>query len=381
MKLRAVFVCLFSLLIVSIAYGDGAYQRARDRKTIIWNNSPEPGDTAVWTGERDQDDYATGEGSVTWYSRKRSNVTGSNIPQDRFEIVGRYSGNMVRGKLEGVVTTWNTSGKTLKASFADGRRVSDWGDKAPASQKKTKTSAEAESAPESTNQLLTATKTSNDEKIPKQNKGKGSGEMIGAPEQVQPLSVPPSGRQPPALVDQRASPDSPAEGPPEETSPPNRKMPASTVSKTAPTQTKTQSVKTAAKSASGASVPAGSPAANASPVDNSLRSLIAPPTSLRERATTEGTPPPAFTPATEKIPSPPPGPQLTAAEATALADIEARTWGYDLGEYQLPTSEYNAAGARWYVVYETKNAEGKTNSGKHFSVTIDDKTKKAEITR
>ena len=59
-----------------------------------------------------------------------------------------------------------------------------------------------------------------------------------------------------------------------------------------------------------------------------------------------------------------------------IADIQARTKGYDLGEYQLPKAEYNAASDIWSVAYVARDAD--KAAGK-LSVTIQDKTGKAEI--
>jgi len=60
-----------------------------------------------------------------------------------------------------------------------------------------------------------------------------------------------------------------------------------------------------------------------------------------------------------------------------IADIEARTRGFDLGEYQLPKAEYNASDDTWSVSYigrDDKNA-------KRLSVTIQDKSGKADVKR
>ena len=59
-----------------------------------------------------------------------------------------------------------------------------------------------------------------------------------------------------------------------------------------------------------------------------------------------------------------------------IADIEARTKGYDLGEYQLPKAEYNAGSETWSVAYVARDAD---NAGKKLGVTIQDKTGKAEV--
>ena len=59
-----------------------------------------------------------------------------------------------------------------------------------------------------------------------------------------------------------------------------------------------------------------------------------------------------------------------------IADIEARTKGYDLGDYQLPKAEYNAATDTWSVGYVARDGD---KDGKKLSVTIQDKTGKAEV--
>jgi hypothetical protein len=76
--------------------------------------------------------------------------------------------------------------------------------------------------------------------------------------------------------------------------------------------------------------------------------------------------------------SPPPsrGPKLTAVNAMDIADIEARTKGYDLGEYQLPKAEYNSANDTWSVTYAPRDAD---NTEKKLSVVIQDMTGKAEV--
>ena len=59
-----------------------------------------------------------------------------------------------------------------------------------------------------------------------------------------------------------------------------------------------------------------------------------------------------------------------------IADIEARTQGYDLGEYQLPKAEYNASEDTWSVSYAARDAN---KSAKRLSVIIQDKSGKAEV--
>jgi hypothetical protein len=90
------------------------------------------------------------------------------------------------------------------------------------------------------------------------------------------------------------------------------------------------------------------PSAKETPVDESIRALTGPPSSLRVPAPPETKPPTQVsTPPTAAVSSPIAGPKLTAVQAMDIADIEARTNGYDLGEYQLPKAEYNAASDIW----------------------------------
>ena len=113
-------------------------------------------------------------------------------------------------------------------------------------------------------------------------------------------------------------------------------------------------------------------------MDNSLRTLTGPPSSLHVNAPPETNPPTQIpTPSTAAVSPPPPtGPKLTAVQAMDISDIEARTKGYDLGEYELPKAEYNAASDTWSVSYVGRDAD---KASKKLSVTIQDKTGKAEV--
>jgi hypothetical protein len=133
-------------------------------------------------------------------------------------------------------------------------------------------------------------------------------------------------------------------------------------------------------------IPAEGPKENAeprvsskeTPVDNSIRTLTGPPSSLHLSAPPETKPPIQISTPTKAAVSPPSaaGAKLTAVQAMDIADIEARTKGYDLGEYQLPKAEYNAASDTWSVAYVARDAE---KDAKKLSVTIQDKTGKAEV--
>ena len=118
MNIRSLFVCGALLLFASVAYGAGSYQRTRDGQTLVWNDSPEAGEEATWSGKRDKNGFATGSGILTWYKVEPTVVTGSNILDTRRYAVaiGRYSGKMVRGKFNGPVTYVDANGKTLRVT-------------------------------------------------------------------------------------------------------------------------------------------------------------------------------------------------------------------------------------------------------------------------
>src|SRR6266704_2834528 len=121
MNIRSLFVCSALLLFTSVAYGAGSYQRTRDGKTLVWNDSPKRGEEATWSGKRDKNGFAAGSGTLTWYKVEPTIVTGSNIPDARryAVVISRYSGKMVRGKLEGAVTYVDANGKRLQATFVN----------------------------------------------------------------------------------------------------------------------------------------------------------------------------------------------------------------------------------------------------------------------
>ena len=138
------------------------------------------------------------------------------------------------------------------------------------------------------------------------------------------------------------------------------------------------------------SVPGAAVKATPSPaMDDSLRSLISPPALLRMKAMAEASPkapipakessPPPQESVPPATPSPPPGPSLSATEVIDLADAEARTQGYDLGEYQRPQAHYTATDGTWSVSYAQKYVDGMGEVGTPFNVTVEDKTKKISI--
>jgi ketosteroid isomerase-like protein len=126
---RTVFVCSVALILWSLSIDNahaGKYQRARDGQTLVWNNYPQAGDDASWSGDRDENNFATGKGTLTWYRAEQSTQTGTLIPTTRAQTLGVYSGKMVHGRFEGLVATTGNDGLTYRAKFFNGQRINDW---------------------------------------------------------------------------------------------------------------------------------------------------------------------------------------------------------------------------------------------------------------
>ena len=109
-------------------------------------------------------------------------------------------------------------------------------------------------------------------------------------------------------------------------------------------------------------------------VDDSLRLLAWPPRSLRTkslRSQTGANPETAW--------SSPASARLTKEEVVDLADAAARAHGYDLSEYQRAEPHYDWADGAWSLLYDQEPAAGTTEIAKHFSVAVDDKTKRTVL--
>ena len=71
------------------------------------------------------------------------------------------------------------------------------------------------------------------------------------------------------------------------------------------------------------------------------------------------------------------GPRLTASQALRIADAEARRHSYDVRKFKRPIQRYNYVNRddTWWFSYEPR---GRVRYfGDDFSVTVEDKTKKA----
>ena len=71
--------------------------------------------------------------------------------------------------------------------------------------------------------------------------------------------------------------------------------------------------------------------------------------------------------------------RLTKEAVVDLADAVARSRGYDLAEYQSPEPQYDPVDGTWSLLYDQKLVDGTTAIGKHFSVAVDDKTKRTVL--
>jgi hypothetical protein len=119
---------LSALLLFANSANCGVYQRTKDGRTLVWNNFPRRGDSATWSGARDANGYATGNGTLTWYKSDRTIVTGSNIPAPTKGSAprGRYSGTMSKGRFQGLVVNIDANGQTFHGTYLNGAKTSDW---------------------------------------------------------------------------------------------------------------------------------------------------------------------------------------------------------------------------------------------------------------
>jgi len=424
---------LFGLIFVSGAYAGGTYQRTDDhKKALVWNNDPKPGDIATWSGDRDANDYATGPGTLQWFR------VGPGVLNRKRTPISSYSGTMLHGKFNGGVMTVD-HGKAYHATFADGQKKGQWiagplTTKAKSAESVTSTEAASEApSTEKVSKEKTQTRVAKETMadVPAERPASAQDELRrGEPANVptssskatneesssertekvsQPLIAQTSAEEP----DQSPTPREPvtrksalAPGPvraierptrtvtikpeaeparqserakPEKTKKPSKiAKPASSQSPEADTQVR-EDIPAEGHVSAQDELRRGGADKKETPVDDSLHTLTGPSSSLHINAPPKTNPPTQIsTPSTTGVsPSPPPpGAKLTAVQAMDIADIEARTKGHDLGEYQLPKAEYNAANGTWLVAYAARDAD---KDAKKLTVTIQDKTGKAEV--
>lgn len=387
MNARRFLLCSSLLLLLPAGgvYADGAYQRTKDGKTFVWNPDPSPEDAATWSGKRDKDDYATGDGTLTWYRVERKYGMGSRYSVEKDVPVIRYSGNMVRGKLEGLVVA-DAEGKISHATFASGNRTEDWAAGPAAGPNSPKNgpvserhAAEQPNANISLQQLPTNDQHSPSTRPPDQPATEPLSARATMELQVEPFSPEPTPipeRRANRRVVQQPVIEAPAEGPSAEASPAPSPVPEQRASNDPPVANRA------------ATPTAGRPT-------DLLQSLALPPESsalkrilvaatlpgreppITSTSSSPDAPPPVSTPL--PVSSPPVTPRLTTAEVMGLADEEAHTQGYDLTGYQCSKVNYTVTDNSWSVWYDQKPVDGMAEAGKHFSVTVEDTTKKASV--
>jgi len=432
---RFLFVCGALLLSTSGVFADGEYQRTKNGKTMVWNNDPKPGDEAAWSGDRDREGYATGFGTLTWYTAQPKGESGSA----KSVVYVRYWGNMVRGKFDGPVNA-HSKGKTDYAIFADGKRTTRWATgPAPswrvahsraATPAKPATASEAQPegppAVRGTENAPAAASASSGEQPQKvsragsptrlhydspklvserQAEQKPNSESL----QEQVAHGPIEGAPANELSLQRAPPAKPAaaaEAPPDEpptvketeNAQPTSARPSPVAEPEAPaegprvvqaegalaTASPSPSEQSATPSSDSFPEQVAQPRTEDTPsvsIQPSKESVPTPPTSTKSQAEVEDSlqsvvrPPSSLLAIPETAGSPGAGPRLMKEEVIRIANAAARAHGYNRADYERAEPEYNPVHNIWSVSYDQSAADGVEEPGKHFNVIVDDKTK------
>ena len=385
MRIPSIFfaICLFATAAFGAA---GEYQQTRDSKTTVWNGSPKPGESASWAGARDKEGYASGFGTVTWYT---ANGT----------VYAVYYGNMVNGKLEGPVNV-HMGRRTAHAYFVNGSRATAWARGAAPS----KMSVPPEL-------VAKRRKAESEEPKPREEREKKvaakpapSPTPVKATEQPQKPVVAAATPKPTAAVSEQNEPPKPESTPESPSSPPtvaeetrsaatpeptqtssslseppriaeSRETPSSFANETPPASTPEPSVEQKPEAPAESATPEETKRSNS---EGTLNELTGPPSSLRG-----GSIPESSAPARSETKSKSSGARgvadLTEDEAVSLADAEAQSRGFNLSEYQRPKADYSAVKDKWSLFYTLKDPKASGGDLQPFSVTVEDKTKKVEV--
>ena len=97
---------------VGLKKGEAGYMTTIDGNAHIWNNSFQQGDQARWEGERDSQGFGTGEGTLSWFKNGSFQYS--------------YSGRMVKGQLDGPVTTVDRRGNMGRGQYQNGKKSGRW---------------------------------------------------------------------------------------------------------------------------------------------------------------------------------------------------------------------------------------------------------------
>jgi hypothetical protein len=258
-----------------------AYQTTKDGKTTVWNGTPRSGEIADWEGDRDREGYASGFGSLTWFN-----------PQGA--TYARYYGNMIKGKFDGPVNLYS-NGEVAHAFFVDGGRVTGWARGAAPSRMAVPEGVRALREKAARSAVLSPGEVRPIEHIAEKPEPTIKRAKAIKAENVQPVTAPsaqPSKKQV-MLIEPTPLPALTG-SPPEVTETPNaqgpnakeeRPMPEASAETSPPT-----AVETPRASATAPKIPVPTPTPKHT-VDDSLRSLVAPPSSLRSRPLPEGSAP------------------------------------------------------------------------------------------
>ena len=369
---RWLFLGSALLLFANVTFGQGAYQHTKDGKTFVWNSEPKSGDEATWSGGRDDEDYASGFGTLTWYSARKETVKHLGIQFSAPTVYARYFGNMVHGKFNGPVNV-HSKGKTNHAIFTDGVRTTRWGGgPAPAQagaeqlaalpvKEKAKVAKATQKSVASARPVSPSAETAASSAGEEDSLGQSSGEP-GKSEAAR--TVAKKEETQPSTLNRQQQTEAPAEGPIQRTEDRDRKSEVGDQkSDVRDEMTEVGEQKTEVRGQrSEVSDQRTEVRGQTDEPKASVESLVGPPSTLHTN--------PAATNASSSGSA-----RLTKEEVVDLADAEARSRGYHPAEYQRLDPQYNSADEVWSISYDRISADEMAETAKHFSVTIDDKTK------
>ena len=381
-------ICLAAFLVATAAFGaTGEYEQTRDGKTTVWNGNPKPGESASWAGDRNKDGYATGFGTITWYTAQGN-------------VYAVYYGNMVNGKFEGPVNV-HTGGRTAHAYFADGGRVTAWARGAAPSRMNVPEELvakrrKAESEPPKPREKRTEPKkeiaqkpTPKPETTPpvEQPQKPAVAVTTATPAEVEKVSPPPASEpvavstpSPPEVAETSIPTPEPTQSSSLFEAPriaETHETPNDRTTEMPPASTPETTVEQTPAPVEESPTPAETPKR----ADGSLNALTGPPSSLRESSTSEPSSAPTAQPKARSGSSKRGVADLSEDEAIGLADAEARSRGYDVSQYQRPKADYSAVKDKWSLFYTLKDPKAAGGDLQPFSVTVEDKTKRVEIRR
>lgn len=426
----AILICVHSALAAS-----GEYQRTKNGKTLVWNSEPKSGDVASWSGSKDAEGYAKGFGTLTWY---RTRGGKSVVYAEYFGnmVRGKLDGPVNAHSKGKTAHAYFTDGSRTSpwASGAAPSRRPDVPGADFRSKKREIAAAEEESArelerskPEKAAKPPPASTAKREEAVrptgieressppkttarpaPKVAEPKPTAAPSMTPAEVVDKTPEPSAS--PVEVTEKtpelmATPAEVAEKTPEATATPmeaaekrpepiaspvevaeKKPEPAATpvaVAEKTPepkvAKAKSKPTPKARSSATPKQIAKVPPATSAYPktkFDDSLRALVGPPSSLRNKPAESST---GTNPGSEAEDRAPGAAALSEDEAISVANEEMKKQGYNTDHYGPPKADYSLVKEQWSVFYRAKAsdpAEGDTHS---IVVGVEDKTRKAAV--